>query len=675
MPAGFPLKGGNYKILRMLGQGGFGITYEAEQVLLGRKVAVKEFFMKDSCNRDQTSSAVSIPAVGSAALVEKFREKFIREARLIASMNNPHIVRIYDVFEENETAYYVMEALDGGSLTDLVKSRGALPESEALEYARQLADALGYIHKRNVLHLDVKPSNVLLGQEGEAVLIDFGISKRYDEGGNQTSSTPVGISEGFAPGEQYRAGDISTFKPATDIYSLGATLYYLVTGMVPPSATEVLNEGLSRPLGISDVTWNAIEKAMAPRVKDRPQSAAAFLTLLPAPNEISPLQPSSAISSVIAGQTGNPALSSVIAGQTGNPAPAQEGTRILGPNEIPDSAANTGKPAAADAGTVLPGNIGAPAEISPLQPSASGRNDNNPVISSDPSSVISGAPSSVIAGQTGNPAPKKKGKGLVIVLSLVIFAALGGGAAYFFLGQKKGAGDDSSTVAGQTPEQVVSETPGKPGKPASTPSATSSTAQTGSSATSSVSEGSSAASAVASGPVTGTENSHDWVNLGLSVRWATCNIGASSLEQPGLYFAWGEIRPKPAYAQDNYAAKPGLSKLSNAEDAAQTFWKGSWRLPTKKEVEELISRCKWEWSKQNGRNGYKITGPNGKSIFLPAAGSREGSAAPGFGTVGCYATSSGSDDAKASVVRFDASSKKVADLDRVNGYSIRAVCK
>ena len=155
--------------------------------------------MKEHCNRNDASSYVSVPSVGSQSLVEKFRAKFIKEAQTIADMDNPHIVRIHDVFEENGTAYYVMEYLSCGSLADRIP-QGGLPESEAVGYIRQVADALSYIHENKILHLDIKPSNILFRKADEAVLIDFGISKHYDDaGGSQTSSTPVGVSRGYAP--------------------------------------------------------------------------------------------------------------------------------------------------------------------------------------------------------------------------------------------------------------------------------------------------------------------------------------------------------------------------------------------------------------------------------------------------------------------------------------------
>jgi len=342
--AGSLLQNGKYRIIEILGQGGFGITYLAEQTGLGRRVAVKEFFMKDLCNRDDATSEVSVPSTGSRELVEKFRHKFLREARMIAALDNPHIVRIYDVFEENGTAYYVMEHLDGGSLTDEVRQSGPLPEARALDYIRQVADALAYLHGQNILHFDVKPSNILVGKSGQAVLIDFGISKHYDEAGSQTSSTPVGISKGYAPMEQYQQGEISTFTPATDIYSLGATLYFLLTGQTPPSASEVNEDGLPPlPSGIDAPIREAIVKAMAPRRKDRPQTVKEFLALLEAPvpdegesEETEPIPPVGAAASGRKG-SGNTSRTGGTSSRTGGSSSRTGGTASGNPGQSPAS--------------------------------------------------------------------------------------------------------------------------------------------------------------------------------------------------------------------------------------------------------------------------------------------------------------------------------------------------
>ena len=275
------LMGGRYRIEKVLGQGGFGITYLAEQVSLGRKVVVKEFFMKEHCNRDSDTSHVSAPSLGSRELVERFRQKFVKEARSIATFSNAHIISIIDIFEENGTAYYVMEYLSGDSLSAKVARQGKLNERDAVRFTRHIADALSEVHSHNLLHLDVKPANIMFNGKGEAVLIDFGISKHYDEGGQQTSSALVGISEGYAPLEQYEAGALDCFTPGTDIYALGATLYFMLTGERPPKASDVMNDGLPElPANISSPVRRAVEAAMQPRRKNRPQSIGEFLEIV-----------------------------------------------------------------------------------------------------------------------------------------------------------------------------------------------------------------------------------------------------------------------------------------------------------------------------------------------------------------------------------------------------------
>ena len=275
------LQGGKYKIERVLGQGGFGITYLATQVLLGREVCIKEFFFKQFCERDEGSSRVTLGTKSNRELVDKFMKKFIKEARTISQLDHSNIIRIHDIFEENGTAYYVMEYHSGGSLGDLVKDGKPLPETEAVRYITQIADAVGYIHKRNINHLDIKPGNILIDARGGGVLIDFGLSKQYDESGDQTSSTPVGISHGYAPMEQYNSGGVSTFTPQSDIYSLGATLYKLVTGVTPPQAMDIVNDGLpALPAHLSVGVKKAIEQAMQIRKIDRPATAEEFVALL-----------------------------------------------------------------------------------------------------------------------------------------------------------------------------------------------------------------------------------------------------------------------------------------------------------------------------------------------------------------------------------------------------------
>ena len=272
------LQGGKYRIERVLGQGGFGITYLATQISLQREVAIKEFFMKDYCSRDEETQTMSTPSTGSSRLVEQYRKKFIKEARNLARLNHPHIISVIDVFEENDTVYYVMPYLSGGSLQDYVKTHGALSESMAMKYVKQIASALKYMHEEeHICHYDVKPANILLDDKGNAVLIDFGISKNYDAQGQETTTTPVGMSEGYAPIEQYQQ-NVEEFSPASDVYALGATLYFLLHGKRPVSAVHrasgtalLLSKKLSQ--GIKDI----INASMKVSKRERANSVDVFL--------------------------------------------------------------------------------------------------------------------------------------------------------------------------------------------------------------------------------------------------------------------------------------------------------------------------------------------------------------------------------------------------------------
>ena len=278
------LQGGKYRIISVLGQGGFGITYLAEQTMLERRVAIKEFYMKELCSRDGSTSHVTIGTEGSRETVTRFREKFLKEARNIAKLNHPNIVKIIDVFEENGTAYYVMEYAEGGSLADKVKREGYLSESVATRYIMQVAEALAYVHARKMNHLDVKPANIMLTGTDTAVLIDFGLSKQYNVVGQQTSTTPVGISEGYAPMEQYKQGGVGEFSPETDIYALGATFFKLLTGITPPSASDVNEDGVPvdelKAKGVNEKVIEVICEAMKPRKKDRMKGVKGFIEAL-----------------------------------------------------------------------------------------------------------------------------------------------------------------------------------------------------------------------------------------------------------------------------------------------------------------------------------------------------------------------------------------------------------
>lgn len=282
LPSDTILQGGRYRIVKMLGEGGFGITYLGIQTGLERQIVIKEFFMKDYCERDEFSNLIYVPTSGNRDFVARFKEKFLKEARHIAKLNHPNIVSIIDVFEENGTAYYAMEFAEGGSLADKVEREGCLSEEVATRYILQVANALKYIHERHMNHLDVKPGNIMLNENDNVILIDFGLSKQYDVStGHQTSTTPVGISHGYAPIEQYKEGGVAEFSPETDIYSLGATFYYLLTGVRPPGSLEISEDGLPIDLlqakNVSRKTISAICNAMKTRKKDRTHDLSIFI--------------------------------------------------------------------------------------------------------------------------------------------------------------------------------------------------------------------------------------------------------------------------------------------------------------------------------------------------------------------------------------------------------------
>lgn len=291
LPSGILLKGKsyNYTIQKVLGQGSFGITYLARVQMQGElgsldssvQVAIKEFFMRGVCGREEST----VTSGSKDGLYSDYKRKFIREATSLSHLHHPNIVRVLEAFEANNTAYYVMEHINGGSLDDYIASRKHLGEDEAIACTSQIGSALSFMHSNRMLHLDVKPSNVMRRTDGTLVLIDFGLSKQYDENGVPESSTKVGGgTPGYAPIEQSSYHEGRGFPVTMDVYALGATLFKMLTGHRPSEASDILNDGFPanelQELGISDATINCIAKAMAPIKKDRFQQVSAFLSAL-----------------------------------------------------------------------------------------------------------------------------------------------------------------------------------------------------------------------------------------------------------------------------------------------------------------------------------------------------------------------------------------------------------
>lgn len=276
LPEGTLLCNGKYIIQRRIGIGGFGITYMAIQNGLNRIVCIKEYFPSGKCARDTVSYNI-YPQTISNEYYYKYRESFEKEARILAELSHPNIVEVIDVFGENNTSYMVMEYIKGESLQKAVENRGRLPYTEAVNYIAQIADAVDYIHKRHILHRDIKPDNIMLTASYKAILIDFGSAREFEEDKTQIHTSM--FTNGYAPPEQYASK--SRKGSYTDIYALGATFYFTLTGQAPLEATARLIDKMPEPKKlVKDIPEEAnrtILKAMQLKSENRHQTIDDFM--------------------------------------------------------------------------------------------------------------------------------------------------------------------------------------------------------------------------------------------------------------------------------------------------------------------------------------------------------------------------------------------------------------
>ena len=276
---------GIYRIDSYLSSGGFGNTYVATNIEFDERVAIKEFFMKGVTQREDNETTVSVSNTDNKDSFLAQREKFKKEARRIRQLRNPHIVNVHDLFEENGTAYYVMDYVDGENLSERLKRTGKpMTEQEVRDILPQILDALKSVHDAGIWHLDLKPANIMLEKSGNIKLIDFGASKQMDaQKGGATTSTAISYTNGYAPREQMEQ-NYDKFGPWTDIYALGATLYNLLTNKRPPLPTDIDDDmsedkhlALPFPEGVSDGMKNCVLWMMKTNRLQRPQSIDAII--------------------------------------------------------------------------------------------------------------------------------------------------------------------------------------------------------------------------------------------------------------------------------------------------------------------------------------------------------------------------------------------------------------
>lgn len=262
------LQGGKYKLEKVLGRGGFGLTFRAHQTYLDQVVVIKTLH----------------ESFWSAPNLNDLQRQFQDEARRLALCSHPNVVRVSDFFIEDNLPYMVMDYIPGRSLADIVSTDGQLSEAMAVGYVQQIGKALQAVHSKGLLHRDVKPQNIMIHElTGEAVLIDFGIARELTQNPAQTHTSIV--SEGYAPIEQYMPK--AQRSAATDIYGLAATLYTLLTGETPVAA--VLRDRTPMPplqqlrTDVSESVAGAVTYGMQVELKDRPQAVIRWVNSLATP--------------------------------------------------------------------------------------------------------------------------------------------------------------------------------------------------------------------------------------------------------------------------------------------------------------------------------------------------------------------------------------------------------
>lgn len=655
-----------------MGQGSFGVTYKAKTKIriegsLGTidsnvYVAVKEFFMKEINGREGSK----VTNGNKEGLFTDYRKKFLREADNLSKLKHPHIINVLETFEANGTVYYSMEYIDGGSLDDLILNNHRLSETETIEYAKQIASALGYMHKHHVLHLDVKPSNIMLRQDsGKAsysvVLIDFGLSKQYDEKGVPESSTTVGGgTPGYAPIEQSSYHEGKDFPVTMDVYALGATMYKMLVGRCPSVASVILNEGFPMACllkhNVSNAMASIIKKAMMPRKDERFQSVFDLRKELENLNtykdEVSEEthidennlfeEPKDNVEKEEEINVSKKEKSEetyveehLVIDETVDKIVIQYKSEIrfeITPNML---RLNHSCPNIIGIGD-FKSFVKALSQIQLIKRQEAPHNINVDMNIEKVSISLfkRGIIDKVYSVQTHEDRSYGTlyGNAQSVWLQLMHFIT-----SYLPLDSKfhthkwydypphinnfilkdvsssnLSVQNDDETVVGKVLDffdNLIFDIKWK------------------------IKYNwksfifwfliAALFLGVYKSPLfpSGRINGHSYVDLGLSVKWAATDIGNWCFCEHGAYFKWGEINPTDITSRVDsvYSIDIPNNDIAGLKryDAATLRWGESWRMPTISEIKELKTKCKWKWISLGANSGYLVTGPNGKQIFLP----------------------------------------------------------